>query len=163
MLQVWFGTQADGVLWNIDEWFDTYGYKYLSTDFSKRVIREVDKCDYISEKVVKSEVMGIIPSEYLATGSKAAIMLRYSDNEVAAHFIGDNVIPFIREIGSIKDITLIAGYFFRIYPDRSLRYPVKILNSGKIVNTLGEYYSEYEKALPDRGDYDSYAVYTGKA
>lgn len=161
MINIWFGDSAKGIMWDIDEWFNTYGNKYLSTDFSRRVIGEIDKCEYISDKVVKSSVMGVIPSEYLSTGSKAAIMLMYSDNEAEAHFIGDNVIPFIREIGLKKDITLVAGYFFMIYPDRTLTYPVKVLNTGKVVYNIEDYYDEYDKSI-DKGDYEHYAVYTGK-
>lgn len=164
MLQMWFGSAEKGVLWDPDDWFNGLGYKYLKEEFSRKVIKGVDRSEYIADKIIKSDVIGIVPSTYLSSGSKAAIMLMYSDHPVNANYIGDNVIKYIREIGLQKNITIVSGFFLEIYnseDSESYNYPVRILNSGRIVSNISDYYDEYELAIPHKGDYSSYAVYKG--
>lgn len=164
MLKVFFGEPARGVLVSPDAWFNAIGYKYLKTDFSKRVIRDVDGCKHIEGRVVESDKLGVIPCDWLSTGSKSAIMAMYTDYPLRSSWVGDNVIVFLREIGLKKDIVLIAAHCIELYSKRlglHDNYKTMILNTNRIVTCGQEFIDEYEKALPNPERYDEYAIYRG--
>ena len=164
MLQMWFGSADDGILWNPDTWFEDEGYTFLNTDFSKRVIKDIDDCTYIADRVVDSSVLGVIPAVWLSSGSKTAIMLMYSSNPVDANYVGDNVVKYIREIGLEKDIVIVSGFILGIY-FKELGgydgYPMKVLNTNHVIHSGEEFFYEFEKAVPERGNYKKYPIYRG--
>ena len=67
---------------------------------------------------------------------------------------------YVRNIGLEKDIVIISGFFFKIYSTYDMTYPIKILNTGRVVHDSGEFYEEYIKAIPEKGDYDNYPLYS---
>lgn len=158
MLQVWFGAAKPNILYYPDDWFGAHGYKYLGTDFSLGLLRDIEKCKYISDRVVDSKILGVIDSKKISTGVKALLQLKYSDYPVDANWLGDNLMPYIREIGLEKNIVIIAGFLFPIYSDVAT-YNIKVLNTGRVVSNPSDFYDEYKLAIPVKGDYDNYQLY----
>lgn len=114
MLKVFFGEPARGVLVSPDAWFNAIGYKYLKTDFSKRVIRDVDGCKHIEGRVVESDKLGVIPCDWLSTGSKSAIMAMYTDYPLRSSWVGDNTIKYLRKNFKRKRYTCNSRVFIWI-------------------------------------------------
>ena len=160
MLKVWFGAAKNNVLYYPDEWFAAKGYKYLSTDFSKKLLTEIEKCSYIADKVVESKILGVIPSKMISTGTKALMQLKYSDYPVDANWLGDNLMPYLRDLGEEQDIVVITGFFFPVYTPRNLRYQIEVLNTGRVIYDSGEFYDEYTLAIPEKGKYKDYPLYS---
>ena len=151
MLNVFFGKPEMETVYFPDDWFEFKGYKFLGTDFSKGVIKDIDKCEYISDKVVNSDVMGVIPSLWLSMGSKMIMLAKYTDYPIVATWIGDNTVKYLREISKEKDITIIAGYLFGLFKNDSSDLTVRILNNNKITRTARDFSLEAFDLIEERG------------
>ena len=108
MLKIYFG--YSNLDFNPDSWFRSwFDRKYLLTDFTKRMLKSVAKCDMIGENLIISEILGPIDPERMGTGCKMVLFLAYEANKQrfgrpGIHWCGDNLIPFIREVGRMHDI-----------------------------------------------------------
>jgi hypothetical protein len=114
----------------------------LLTDFSKRLLKEISKCDVISENLVISEILGPISPDRVGSGVKAVLYMMYEENKekygyIDIHWCGDNLIPFIREVCSQKDVGINCD---RMFPYLSSRYG-KFNGGLKVVNTGHVFYS----------------------
>ena len=90
-------------------WFDTYT-KFdqeaaLSTDFAKRLIKAVDNSDLVGPNLIISPVLGPIAPEWLSGGTKAILLLKFTDLVPELEAMGDNCFPFLKEICDEKDVT----------------------------------------------------------
>lgn len=108
-LNVYFG-EMPNELAIADGWFDNQlPDEYYVTDFSKRVIKTIDKSDVINENMVESLVLGCIPMTSISRGSKGLILYRYTDKIVNLVSLGDNCIPILLDILKKK------GYSYSFY------------------------------------------------
>lgn len=158
MLKVFFGKPGKETVYFPDDWFEFRGYKFLGTDFSRNLIKDIDKCEYISDKVVSSSVMGIIPSLWLSTGSKMVMMSKYTEYPIIATWIGNNTVKYLREISKEKDITVIAGYLFGLFKNDKSDLDVLVLNTGKVTKTAKEFSREAFELIEERGVLE-YAIF----
>lgn len=161
MLNIFFGKRGKTRIYLPDDGFKFKGYKYLGTDFSKNLILDIDGCKYIYDKVVDSDVMGVIPALWLSTGSKMIMMEKYSDYPITATWIGDNTIKYLRKISKEKDILVIAGYLFGLFEEDDGDLDVRILNSGRVTHTCREFLEEAFDVIEEKGALEN-AVFEGQ-
>lgn len=135
MLSIIFGEQ--GLDWPnrisqpstyFDEYYET---SWLSTDFAKRVIKEIDNSEYVSGHCIESPILGMIPPKMLSSGCKTLILLENMDVIVSGERIGDNCFPILLELCKTKDrvITLCHTVLF------NEPFEVKDFCTGKVIST----------------------------
>lgn len=140
MLKVWLGNldENENYVYNTSAYFNiNYEPEWINSEFSRSVIRDIDKSEVINDFVIKSPVLGAIPPEKIAGGTKTLILMKFdTDGKIFnASTCGDNCAKWILEIANEKDLTIRLGHLM------GFREPFKILilNTGNIVRTMDEF------------------------
>lgn len=137
-----------------DGWFENvFDETLLMEDFSKRMLREVAQCEVISPNLVISDVLGAVPPEWIGSGCKAVLVMKYSnpgeDGIVNLHWCGNNLIPYIREVVDSKDVEVNSNILFPIFSKGYGEYRGKVMvkNSGKVFSSGIELFDEILKYM----------------
>lgn len=153
MLHLYIGDKKEYYL-SGDKVFD---YKFdkskLMEDFSKEVIRTIDKSEVVSEHLIISPVLGAIPPSYLSGGSKTLIMLMYADFKFYIEAMGDNCFPLLKRICDKKEIYMCSTCYRPLFEYGFDK--VHILNEDKIVTNSKDYLDieiKYGGEMLDEGD-----------
>lgn len=142
MIKAWMGTYVEkGVaLTNPDSYFNMFFDKSLIlTDFSRRLIENVNGTKVISEVELIHPDRGRIAVEHLASGVKTILLAMYNPEVITnVGYCGDNCIPYLIEASSDKDITIVMERLIDFY-DEEL-YGTKIdsmvvLNDNRGINS----------------------------
>lgn len=104
MLHLYIGHKQDYFLSGNKVFDNRFDMNYLLEDFSKKVVKLVDKSEVIDKYCIKSPVLGGIAPSLLSGGTKTLLMLRYTDLRFYLEAMGDNCFPFLLEISKVKDI-----------------------------------------------------------
>ena len=119
----------------IDRLFHNVFEDYWIVDpLVKEIIRDVDKSEVVSERIIDSPVFSnpITPRE-LSGGTKALILMLFQpERELWGTACGDNCAKWILKIAEKHDLTLSFGHIMK-FPEP---FSIAIKNSGKIVNTM---------------------------
>lgn len=138
---------------NPDGWFkNVFDENLLMEEFPKRMIKEISKCEVISPYLVISDILGGVSSEWIGSGCKAVLAMKYADPEdgvVNLKWCGDNLVPYIREVVEDKDVVVHCSRLFPIFSKDYGEYSkgVMVKNSGKICYSALELYDEIDKFL----------------
>lgn len=93
--------------------------EWFSDPYVQRVMKEVDRVEYVDGFVLKNEEGIAIPPEYLSTGAKTAICVyEFPDVIFNATQMGDNAFKFVLELSLKRDITVLV---YRLLPYEAMR------------------------------------------
>lgn len=81
--------------------------KYLETDFSKRVVREIDNSELVNRNLVISPVLGSISTRRISGGAKGVICAMYLDRIFRVSSFGANCFPLLAEVCKQKDMLML--------------------------------------------------------
>ena len=143
MLKIHFG-DLENEVYNPPVYFlNQYMDEWITSDFSKEMIWDVDQSRVISSRVIESPVLGPITPRELSGGVKTLILMEYDDSGFVfnASSCGDNCAKWIKEIGGKKDLIITLHHIMHFDGD----FEAVILNTGKVVKSVKEYVLE---ALP---------------
>lgn len=149
MLNIWFGNVLDGspnYVYNTSNYFDlNYEDEWITSGFSRAVIKDIDKSDVIAAKIIDSPVLGPIPPVSIAGGTKTIILMRFDDTGKIfnASTCGDNCAKWIQKIAEEKDLTIRLGHFM----DFSNPINVKVMNTGEIITDDLDLLTVYHKIV----------------
>lgn len=138
MLSIHFGDVPDEV-YRPSVYFDNqYMDEWITDNFSKEMILDVDKSKVIDSRVIDSPVLGPITPRELSGGVKTLILLKFDDSGKIfnASACGDNCAKWILKIAEEKDLT-IALHNIMDFGGGS--YRIRILNTGNEVHNRREY------------------------
>lgn len=145
MLSIYFG-DMEGALDYPGYFFDNiFDKSLLLEEFSKSVIRRVDKSEVFDKNVVISPVLGGISPRDLSTGVKNTLICRYYPEKVICFsYMGRNCLrPLFEEIvNKGLDRTICANILYIPYT-YGYEGEIKILNSGRIVNNNLDFIDEF--------------------
>ena len=105
---------------------------WLNSDFSRRVITEIDKHDVLSVRDVKYSLQhdyDINPSN-LSMGAKNIIVTKFMTYATRLIRMGRNCHKFLAEIASEKDVTAIMENFIALDEDAFSGIQCRCLNDG---------------------------------
>lgn len=142
-LYIYFG-EMPNELAIADGWFDNQlPDEYYVTDFSKRVIKTIDKSDVINENMVDSPVLVCIPMTSISRGAKGLILYRYTDKIVNLVSMGDNCIPILLDI--LKERGTLTVSTERLIDFYEFGYvgEINILNDNSVVFNSKELFKKY--------------------
>lgn len=117
-------------------------------DFEKRMIREVGKCEVIGPNLVISEILGAIPPSDMGGGLLAVLAMKYADykedGRVDLSQVGENMIPYIREVASEKEIHVTTSIYYPYLKDGG---ELLVENTGKVCKRNRDFYKEIDRCL----------------
>lgn len=138
MLRVWFGDKENAI-YNTSVFFkNRFQDKWLTDDFTKKVIYDVDHSEVIDVETIKSPVLGNISPFQLSGGVKALILMKQYPRKIFnASNCGDNCAKWILELAKEKDFTI---NLYHIMNFGDAEFDIKILNGKKtVVHNMKEF------------------------
>jgi len=106
--------------------------KCMLDEFSKRVVKEIDKTETITSGAFYSPVLGDISLRDLSGGAQFLIILNNTNEIVPLEFLGDNCFPFLKEIADRKDITVCSGGVRNLFKNGGFT-EIHIVNDDTII------------------------------
>ena len=136
MLSIYFGDMPEAV-YNTSVFFDNqYLDDWITDDFSKAVIKAIDKGEVISPNAVDTKALGVIPVTKIAGGTKTLILVNNRPDKVFnASTCGDNCAKWLLKIGKKKDVTVNLRHLMDFGKSD---FEIKVLNNGDIVHNMKE-------------------------
>ena len=142
MLNIFFGPMQQAI-------YDTSGYfnnvyldSWLDEDFSREILRAVDKGVVLSNHAVETKALGIIPVTALSAGAKTLLLMDHMPDKIFyASTCGDNCAPWILKIAKRhqEDITINLHHIMDFDSgSKGRRFEIRILNTGEIVRNMAE-------------------------
>lgn len=138
MLNVYFGSCEDEI-YNPPAFFvNQYEDEWITTDLSKEMIKDVDKSDVISSRVIDSPVLGPITPRELSGGVQTLMLMAYDESGYTfnASSCGNNCAKWILKIAEKKDLSVTLH---NIMDFGNGMFDIRILNEDKIVHNMQEF------------------------
>lgn len=137
MLNVYFGNMPEAI-YNPPVYFkNTYMDEWITDEFSREMIKDVDKSIVLDSGVIDSSVLGKIPPVSLSGGVKTLILMQNDDGEIFnASACGDNCAKWILKIAEKKDLTINLRHVMEFGDEP---FTIKILNTGEVVHNMYDF------------------------
>ncbi len=136
MLNIYYGDMSEAI-YNTAVYFkNVYEDMWITDDFSRKVIADVDKSKVLAEGIIDSPVLGKIPPLSLSGGVKTLILISNEPNKVFnASTCGDNCAKWILELAKEQDITINLRHLMDFGKEP---FEIRILNTNQIVHSMSE-------------------------
>ncbi len=136
MLNIYYGDMPESI-YNTAVYFkNTYEDEWITDDFSKKVIEDVDKSKVLAGGVIDSPVLGKIPPLSLSGGVKTLILIKNEPDKVFnASTCGNNCAKWILELAKNQDITINLRHLMDFGRES---FEIRILNTNQIVYNMNE-------------------------
>ena len=140
MLKIFFG-ELEEAIFNTSVYFDnTYLDSWFEDDFTKKVIKSIDKGEILSTNCINTKALGSIPPTKIAGGTKTVLLINFDSKKIFnASTCGDNCAKWILEIAKKKDITI---NLYHLMNFGKKNFEIEILNNNKIVHNMKEFVLE---------------------
>ena len=150
MLKIYLGSLKNEIR-SASVYFDiNYKTSWLNNELNRKMIKDIDESDVISENIIKSNVLETnIPPQWLSGGVKALICMN-SDTSGRIFNLsncGDNCAKWVFEISKHKDL-LVTTHHYMSFSDVE-DFEAEMVNTGKIVKSSEEYLDEFIKIKTD--------------
>lgn len=145
MLKIFYGRHPEEV--DGDLYFKhQFDYELLNTEFSKKVILDIDKTRVIGANLAISDVLGPIAPERFSCGSKCILLVKYFDVVVNFKSFGENCYRYFFEIAKERDILMASSFYISLY-HRGYTGKIYVENTGVIVDNDSDLIDEYDKCM----------------
>lgn len=136
MLKIFYGNM-DEAIYNTSVYFDnTYDDDWFNQDFTKNVIKSIDKGTVLGPNCIETKALGPIPPTKLAGGTKTILLIKNDSSKIFnASTCGDNCAPWILKIAKEKDITINLHHIMDFGKGN---FKITILNNGVEVHNMAE-------------------------
>lgn len=144
MLSIYFGEvsekQFPNFIYNTSVYFNnTYLDSWLEDDFSKKMIKSIDKATVLSPNAVDTKALGVIPVTQISGGLKTLLLLQHDHSKIFnVSTCGDNCAKWVLEIAknSSKDLVINLRHLMDF---GNKPFNIRILNNDTIVHNMQEY------------------------
>lgn len=138
MLNIYLGEMKEAI-YHPPTYFDNrYEDEWITDSLSVKMIKDVDKSDVVSERLIQSPVLGPISVKEISGGVKTLILMAFDDSGriFNASACGNNCAKWILEIGKREDVTINLRHMMDFGKDTV--FEIKIKNGGEIVHSMKE-------------------------
>lgn len=138
MLRIYYGDPGpDNYVFNPGIYFNnTYEDDWITSSLSRAMIRDVDKAEVVSPRLIESPFLGPIPPESLSGGVRALILMsRDREHIFNASVCGDNCAQWILKIAEDRELTIRLGYMMNFGEDE---FDIEVVNLAMTVHTMKE-------------------------
>lgn len=131
MLRVYFG-EKDNTIYNTSVYFKhSFDDKWMLEQFTKDIVKDIDKSEVAGENSVISPVLGNISPYQLSGGVKALILMKHFPGKIFnASNCGDNCAKWILKMAEEKNFTINLFHVMDFGPGE---FEIRILNDRKLV------------------------------
>lgn len=148
MLKIIFGVHKNEI-YNTEVYYENqYEKLWVTSEFAKRIIREIDCSEVVGADEIKNDLFGIFKSTELSAGVKT-LLLMYNQPDKIFNIsnCGDNCAQYILELARSKDITVCLHH----YMDFGDSFEVKVINDRrrKIISDPEEFLMLSHKYLQE--------------
>ena len=136
MLSIYLG-QMDEAIYHPPTYFDNrYEDEWITEELSVEMIKDVDRSEVVSARLIESPVLGPISTKELSGGVKTLMLMAFDETGKVfnASVCGDNCAKWILEIGKKKDLTINLRHMMGFGKDTVF----EIKNGGEIVHSMKE-------------------------
>lgn len=128
----------------VSAYFDIeFEKEWLTHDFVKKVIKNIDNSQVIEDELLKNEVIGYFSQERLSSGCKALILIYELNLKVSGDRMGDNCIPYLLELAEQKEVYI----SLRHIPEFPQEFNAVIENTNKNITSFREFVNEYVRLV----------------
>lgn len=140
MLSIYFGDMPEAI-YNTSVYFQNqYLDKWITSELSKEMIRDVDQSEVISAQLIESPVLGAIPPTQLSGGVKTLILMANDKKHIFnASTCGDNCAKWILAMGTKRKLVINLRHLMNF---GSEPFKIKVLNTNQIVRNMRELVAE---------------------
>ncbi len=136
LLHVYFGNMKEAVFNTAVFFKNVYEDQWITDDFDKQMIQDVDKSIVLDSGVIDSPVLGKIPPERLSGGVKTLILIyQMPDKVFNASACGDNCAKWLLKMAETEDRTVNLRHLMDF---GSGEFSLHILNTDQIVHSMQE-------------------------
>lgn len=150
MLKIYYGDMEEAIF-NTSDYFDVvYEDSWITSDFARKIIKDIDKSEVLGPNCIQSKVLGQIPPTSIAGGTKTLLLIyNEPENVFNASTCGDNCAKWILEMARDRDVTINLRHFmhFGFKVGEKLTQKVQILNSGNVLEYSNDFIEESLKYL----------------
>lgn len=135
MLNIFLGDMPEAI-YHPPTYFDNqYNDEWITDPFSMEMIRDVDKSEVISSRLIDSPLLGPISPRELSGGVKTLMLMAFdgSGRIFNASVCGDNCAKWILQIGQERDLMINLRHIMDFGDDP---FEIKIANTGDVVNDM---------------------------
>ena len=119
---------------------NTYKDSWITKPLSKQIINAVDKSEVIDAKTIYSPVFGNMSPKKLSGGVKTLLLVANDSSKVFnASTCGDNCADWLLKIAEKKKVVV---NLLHLMDFGKRNFKIKVLNTGKTVNNMGELVAE---------------------
>lgn len=140
MLSIYFGDMPEAI-YNTSVYFQNqYADCWITSELSKKMIRDVDHSEVISAQLIESPVLGAIPPTQLSGGVKTLILMAYDKKHIFnASTCGDNCAKWILAMGKERKLVINLRHLMDFGHEP---FKIKVLNTNRIVRNMEELVAE---------------------
>ena len=133
MLRIFFGDMPKAI-YNTEVYFkNKFKESWLLDSTTQKMIKGIDNSTVVSDKVIDSPYLGMIPPIGLSGGVKTLILIKNEPKTVFnASTCGDNCAKWLLELAKDQDITVNLNHIMDFGKD----FEVHVLNEKKTVNNM---------------------------
>ncbi len=136
MLSIFYGDMPQAIYNPVVYFKNRYTDEWIMDEFSREMIRDVDKSEVRGPRIIDSPVLGGITPRELSGGVKTLMAIyKVPDQIFNASACGDNCAKWILKIGEKQDITINLRHLMDFGEDE---FVIKILNTNQIVHNMDE-------------------------
>ena len=137
MLRVWFGDRENAI-YNTSVFFkNRYKDEWITEDFSREIIRDVDRSEVLDSGVIDSPVLGKIPPLGLSGGVKTLILVLFEPRKIFnASTCGDNCAKWLLKIAADEDRTINLRHIMDFGTEP---FEINIINADVVVHSMREF------------------------
>ena len=138
MLNIYFGDMPEAI-YNTSVYFrNTYKDKWITTELSREMIRDIDKSEVLSETLIQSPIFGPMPPTQLSGGVKTLMLIAYDRNHIFnAHNCGDNCAKWILKIAQMRKDRIVIN-LRHLMDFGEGEFKIRVMNTNKIVRNMAE-------------------------
>ena len=138
MLNIYFGDMPEAI-YNTSVYFrNTYKDKWITTELSREMIRDIDKSEVLSKTLIQSPIFGPMPPTQLSGGVKTLMLIAYDRNHIFnASNCGDNCAKWILKIAQMRKDRIVIN-LRHLMDFGEGEFKIRVLNTNKIVRNMAE-------------------------
>ena len=138
MLNIYLGEMKEAI-YHPPTYFDNrYEDEWITDPLSVEMIKDVDRSEVVSERLIQSPILGSISVKEISGGVKTLMLMAFDDSGriFNASVCGNNCAKWILEIGKQKELTINLRHIMNF---GNRKFEIKILNTNQIVHNMKEF------------------------
>lgn len=136
MLNIYFGDMPEAI-YNTAVYFkNVYKDQWITNEYSRRMIKDVDRSDVVSASVIQSPVLGSITPLQLSGGVKTLMLIKFDRQHVFnASTCGDNCAKWILDMAKERKVVI---NLYHVMDFGKEAFKLRVINSGNIARNMPE-------------------------